>query len=109
MSFHSFWLSVSYKYLLQFIFRCGWRYSEDVVELRIDNIGHGVAVAGASTGRWMDKETEPVENVLLASCLRFRKAAPSVPAAAPWRLVFCITVDLIHRHTKHDCEQCRHR
>lgn len=33
------------------------------------------AVDVASAGRWMDKEKEPVENVLLAACLSFRKDA----------------------------------
>lgn len=60
-------------YLLQLIFRGGGRHSENVVQLGIDNIRHGVAVDVASAGRWMDKEKEPVENVLLASCLRFRE------------------------------------
>ena len=54
-------------YLLQFVFRRGRRHSEDVVQFRVYNIGHGDAVDVASAERRADKEKEPVENVLLDS------------------------------------------
>lgn len=70
-------------YLLQLVFGCGWRHSEDVVQFRVDDSRHGVAVDVAAARRWMDKETEPVENVFLASCLSFRKVGRSVRPLLP--------------------------
>lgn len=58
------------SYLLELIFGGRRRHSEEVVELRVDNISHGAAVDAVPAGRRADKESEPVvlEAALLVSC-----------------------------------------
>lgn len=58
------------SYLLELIFGDRRRHSEEVVQLRVDNVSHGAAVDAVPAGRRADKESEPVvlEAALLVSC-----------------------------------------
>lgn len=58
------------SYLLELIFGDRRRHSEEVVQLRVDNVRHGAAVDAVPAGRRADKESDPVvlEAALLVSC-----------------------------------------
>lgn len=58
------------NYLLELIFRCGRRHSEEVVQLRIDNVRHSAAVSAVPAAKPTDKESKPVvvEADLLVFC-----------------------------------------
>lgn len=58
------------SYLLELIFGGRRRHSEEVVQLRVNNVSHGAAVDAVPAGRRADKESEPevLEAALRVSC-----------------------------------------
>lgn len=58
------------SYLLELVFGGRRRDSEEVVQLRVDDVSHGAALYEVPAGRQADKESQPllVEGALLVSC-----------------------------------------